>query len=203
MHLGRNWELHRPCCPVRFPGQSWRERWGKGGGGLGALRGRASMAERLEEVPLSPEWSLGCAVTSASSQSAVKSTTHTHVSSEKSFERNQGRDPFSCPAGAGRQRKSENVSLPGKHRNLWEAFGLQTKLIKGQGGLSWPTAPCALFHNTPRCEQETQGKSLFKVRMGTSVTTQYYLQKGKISISFPDSSVNGQEQRCRLRRNRW
>lgn len=45
------------------------------------------MAERLEEVPLSPEWSLGCDVTSASSQSAVKSTTHTHVSSEKSFER--------------------------------------------------------------------------------------------------------------------
>ena len=51
------------------------------------------------------------------------------MSSEESFGRNQGRSQVSCLEGAGRQRRAENVSLPGKHRRLGEAFELQAKLI--------------------------------------------------------------------------
>ena len=45
------------------------------------------------------------------------------------------------------------------------------------------------------------------MRIGTSVTAQYSLQKHKIMISFPDLLVKGEDQRPRqryvLRKTRW
>ena len=50
---GRNWELHRPCCPVRFPGQSWRERWGaREEGGWGPCGAGPAWQRGLRECPL-------------------------------------------------------------------------------------------------------------------------------------------------------